>query len=312
MNRYPDDNPKTVQGQAKPAFDAIPPSSLVPLGAAMQDGKRKYGLMNWREKPVTISTYYNAALRHLMSFWDGENVAQDSGVHHLGHVMACCAILYDAQRMGTLNDDRGIPGSFPDDVQKAYEAALKSMAPQIAREAPSAADVAATLQPPAPPPKAPTPVLNYLMGPRDAPPPEPSPAIKQAFGLGVAPEGRAPGPEMPAELRAFCDKREPEQIPDWPFDYRPRALAVPASRTYANADGKVNALPIKGDEILIYHDEYGWVWRVIREVSVTMMGRRYNVSTDGISVSILMVPEEHVMAVKTKEGMYIGSNNRTA
>lgn len=109
----PDGNPKTVFGLAKPGFAAIPPVALIHLGAAMQNGREKYGLMNWREKNVSASVYRDAMERHLLAWWDGEQVAPDSGVHHLGHVMACCAILLDAEAQGALNDDRPpIPGKF--------------------------------------------------------------------------------------------------------------------------------------------------------------------------------------------------------
>jgi hypothetical protein len=80
---------------------------------AMADGRRKYGHMNWREKNVSSTIYYDAAMRHLMAWLDGQNTAEDSGVHHLGHVMACCAIILDAEAHRNLNDDRPIPGPFP-------------------------------------------------------------------------------------------------------------------------------------------------------------------------------------------------------
>ena len=83
------------------------------LGKAMSDGMRKYGKMNYREKKVSSSIYYDATLRHLMSWYDGEQFAPDSGVHHLGHAMACMAILLDAEALGQLNDDRPIPGPLP-------------------------------------------------------------------------------------------------------------------------------------------------------------------------------------------------------
>ena len=46
----------------------------------------------------------------IIAFWDGENKAADSGIHHLGHVMACASILLDAESCGQLNDDRPLPG----------------------------------------------------------------------------------------------------------------------------------------------------------------------------------------------------------
>jgi hypothetical protein len=51
-------------------------------------------------------------MRHLMAWIDGEDIAEDSGVHHLGHVMACCAIILDAETQKTLNDNRPVRGKF--------------------------------------------------------------------------------------------------------------------------------------------------------------------------------------------------------
>lgn len=115
---YPDDNPKTILGEAKPPITPCPPSALLHLGRAMADGKRKYGSMNWRDKRVSSNVYVDAAFRHLMAWWDGEEEAEDSGVHHLGHVMACMAILLDALSVGNLNDNRPTPGKFPELVKQ--------------------------------------------------------------------------------------------------------------------------------------------------------------------------------------------------
>lgn len=109
-----DDNPKTVFGNAKPSMFAVPNTALICLGLAMDDGRRKYGLMNWREHPVSASTYIDAIDRHKMAWVDSQEVADDSGVHHLAHIMACCAILIDAQLYGTMKDDRPIPGQSPE------------------------------------------------------------------------------------------------------------------------------------------------------------------------------------------------------
>ena len=103
---YPDDNPKTVLGLRKPSMSCVPPTALLHLAHAMMDGEQKYGRMNWREHTVSSSVYYDAAMRHLMAWFDGETYAPDSGVHHLGHVMACCAILLDGEALNVLNDDR--------------------------------------------------------------------------------------------------------------------------------------------------------------------------------------------------------------
>lgn len=115
---YPDDNPKTVLGIKKPSMSPVPPVALLHLMKAMEDGRKKYGLMNWREKRVSSSIYYDAAMRHLMAWYDGEDYAEDSGVHHLGHVMACCAIILDGLAQGNINDNRPVKGAFAEKVKE--------------------------------------------------------------------------------------------------------------------------------------------------------------------------------------------------
>lgn len=107
-----DGNPKTVFGLRKPSMSVVPPVALMHLMLAMGDGAKKYGKLNWRLNAVTASVYYDAAMRHLMAWYDGEDTAPDSGIHHLGHAMACLAILVDAEAVAKLNDDRPGGGHF--------------------------------------------------------------------------------------------------------------------------------------------------------------------------------------------------------
>jgi hypothetical protein len=55
-------------------------------------------------------TYIGALRRHLAAWVDGEQLAEDSGKPHLGHALACLAILVDAQAAGTLIDNRPAAG----------------------------------------------------------------------------------------------------------------------------------------------------------------------------------------------------------
>lgn len=110
---YPDNNPKTVQGLKKPTLVPIPPAALIHLGRAMQNGAVKYGRMNWRTNSVAATIYYDAVLRHMLAWLDGEDIAEDSGVHHLAHAMAGIAIVLDALETGNLIDDRPTKGAVP-------------------------------------------------------------------------------------------------------------------------------------------------------------------------------------------------------
>lgn len=107
---YPDDNPKSLQGAKKYSLRYAPTTASIAMNQAFEDGARKYGAANWREKGVATSVYIDAALRHIAQYFDGgEQKATDSGVHNLGHAMACLAIIIDAEACGKLKDDRPFP-----------------------------------------------------------------------------------------------------------------------------------------------------------------------------------------------------------
>lgn len=101
-------NPKDLVGSTKVSMSKFPAVAIVHGAHAMMDGAMKYGAYNWRAKQVQADIYVDAALRHLAAWFEGEELAQDSGVHHLGHAIACCAILLDAQETGNLIDNRPV------------------------------------------------------------------------------------------------------------------------------------------------------------------------------------------------------------
>lgn len=99
-------NPKQRFGAAKPNLALIPGPAAIHTSLALMDGAGKYGPFNWRETSVEGMTYIAAAKRHIDAWFDGEEVAADSGVHHLGHAIAGLMIILDAQASGKLIDNR--------------------------------------------------------------------------------------------------------------------------------------------------------------------------------------------------------------
>jgi hypothetical protein len=89
------------------------------------EGALKYGRSNWRVAGVRSSIYYDAARRHLDAWFEGEDNAPDSKVHHLAHALACIAILVDAKEAGKLNDDRMYPAN--------YRECIDSLTPEVKR-----------------------------------------------------------------------------------------------------------------------------------------------------------------------------------
>ncbi len=104
-------NPKDVlsRSERRVLLHLVPSPGLVETAKALMDGARKYGPYNWRDEGVGATTYVSAAERHIRAWLDGEETAQDSQAHHLGHAAACLLILLDAITVGNLVDDRPLP-----------------------------------------------------------------------------------------------------------------------------------------------------------------------------------------------------------
>jgi hypothetical protein len=106
MAAMPSTNPKRAFGVKKPSAQFIPPVALIEESVVMALGAAKYGAFNWQDDPVDATTYYSAAIRHLLQWFSGEDRDPESGASHLAHVRACMAILIDSQASGLLVDDR--------------------------------------------------------------------------------------------------------------------------------------------------------------------------------------------------------------
>ncbi len=106
-------NPKDRIGLLKPPVHLVPSVAIIHEAGAFENGAAKYGPFNWRDETVSASIYLAACYRHLMAWYDGEDIAEDSGVHHLGHARACLAIVLDAMASGKLVDDRPTAGFSP-------------------------------------------------------------------------------------------------------------------------------------------------------------------------------------------------------
>lgn len=89
------------------------PATATAMGSiALLNGALKYGRSNFRGVGVRSSIYKDAAHRHLDAWFEGEECDPDDGVPHLSAVLACIAIIIDAQAAGKLNDDRMFKGGY--------------------------------------------------------------------------------------------------------------------------------------------------------------------------------------------------------
>lgn len=107
-----DTNPKEAIGSDKIPFHLWPETATILGALGLLDGTLKYGRSNFRVAGVKASVYYDAARRHLNKWFEGEEADPDSGLPHLSHLLACIAIIVDAQAAGRLTDDRMVAGGY--------------------------------------------------------------------------------------------------------------------------------------------------------------------------------------------------------
>jgi hypothetical protein len=102
----PIENPKAAAGRAKLPLWLCSPIAKAHWAMGQFAGYLKYGAWNWRAAGIEASTYLSAMERHMDSYKSGERYDPVDGTHHLGNIMACCAIMLDAEAAGKLTDDR--------------------------------------------------------------------------------------------------------------------------------------------------------------------------------------------------------------
>ncbi len=86
-------------------IDLIPPEVIRALAMVFAYGADKYGERNWG-KGMRAGRLWAATQRHLWSWWNKEDMDEESGYNHLWHALASTAMLIVLQKRGTGEDDR--------------------------------------------------------------------------------------------------------------------------------------------------------------------------------------------------------------
>lgn len=101
-------NPKDAIGIAKVPLSCVPMPVMQEVGLALMEGGLKYGRHNWRAIGVRASVYFDATMRHLAQWWEGEDVDAESGLSHVTKAISSLTVLRDAMIQGKVTDDRPI------------------------------------------------------------------------------------------------------------------------------------------------------------------------------------------------------------
>jgi hypothetical protein len=127
-----DSNPKDAVGIKKVPFSTVSAPVIAEIGLAMLEGSRKYGRHNYRAIGVRGSVYYDACLRHLTQWWEGEDIDPDSGLSHIVKAAACLVVLRDAMLLDKVADDR------PPKTKQGWVQELNKKAAEIIEKYPNA------------------------------------------------------------------------------------------------------------------------------------------------------------------------------
>jgi hypothetical protein len=93
--------------EGKVRMDLLPRMLLEGTATVLTFGAGKYGDHNWRSG-LAYSRVYAALQRHLVDWWDGEELDKETGKSHLWHASCCLAFLMEYQAHGRYGrfDDR--------------------------------------------------------------------------------------------------------------------------------------------------------------------------------------------------------------
>lgn len=91
--------------QDKDEWHLLPLVAVRAVIRVLMHGAAKYCEWNWAEGG-DYSRLYNACLRHLTAWWDGEDLDGESGLNHLAHAACCILFMLELQLRGIPEDNR--------------------------------------------------------------------------------------------------------------------------------------------------------------------------------------------------------------
>lgn len=77
----------------KRRFSLLPINCINAVLDVLEFGAKKYEVGNWQKVPEAETRYFDAALRHIFAWKQGEKVDPESGCHHLAHAVCCLIFL---------------------------------------------------------------------------------------------------------------------------------------------------------------------------------------------------------------------------
>lgn len=96
-----------VFDEGKPDISLVDPDFIRQIAFVLGKGAEKYGARNY-EKGLPHLKRYNSAMRHLLSWRDGEDLDPETGLSHLHHAATNLMILAHLSREFPEGDNRDV------------------------------------------------------------------------------------------------------------------------------------------------------------------------------------------------------------
>ena len=79
--------------EGKLRYSLLPKGTITELLKVLEFGAKKYAPDNWMKVDNAQTRYYDAALRHITAWHEGEKFDQETGVSHIAHALCCLHFL---------------------------------------------------------------------------------------------------------------------------------------------------------------------------------------------------------------------------
>jgi hypothetical protein len=97
--------PGTKDDGHKPRWHLLPYDALEQVVRVMERGAEKYGEDNWKRVPNKQDRYWDAMMRHMTAYNNGQELDPEFGTHHMAHAACCALFVLWADMMHEVSDN---------------------------------------------------------------------------------------------------------------------------------------------------------------------------------------------------------------
>lgn len=93
---------------AKLRWSLVPEGVMEEVIQVLEYGATKYAPDNWKHVPEATTRYYDAAMRHIDAWWQGEGFDAETKRSHLAHAICCLMFLQWLEESSISEEDKAV------------------------------------------------------------------------------------------------------------------------------------------------------------------------------------------------------------